>query len=124
MSQEFRFGLRVDGALAKILTACSISRVRSRVRPVSAGRLAAGPKCSARSRSQSKAPIWKCDDPNGFSRSPERPYLHYVIMRLPIGVADRLSYAASSSSGSFYFSPRVMMARAIRAILLAKDDSV
>ena len=26
----------------------------------------------------------KCDDPNGFSRSPDRPCLHYVIMSSPI----------------------------------------
>src|ERR1017187_9969774 len=25
-----------------------------------------------------------CDDPNGFSRSPERPCLHYVVMSSPI----------------------------------------
>src|SRR5476649_1055369 len=29
-----------------------------------------------------------CVDPSGFSRSPERPYLHYVVMPSPIGVAD------------------------------------
>src|SRR5215471_6992902 len=28
----------------------------------------------------------RCDDPNGFSRSPERPCLHYVVMSSPIGV--------------------------------------
>src|SRR6516165_4746402 len=27
-----------------------------------------------------------CDDPSGFSRSPERPYLHYVVMPSPIGL--------------------------------------
>ena len=27
----------------------------------------------------------KCDDPSGFSQSPERPYLHYVVMPSPIG---------------------------------------
>ena len=101
------------------LTACSNGRVRSRVRPVSA---AGWPLalCSARSGSQSKARTRKCDDPNGFSRSSERPYLHYVILPLPIGVSDRLSHATSSSSGSLYLSPRVMMAQAIRAILLAR----
>ena len=64
----------------------------------------------------------KCDDPSGFSRSPERPYLHYVVMPSPIGVADLtadLSHAASDSFGSLYLSPRTMMAQAIRAILLA-----
>ena len=26
----------------------------------------------------------KCVDPSGFSRSPERPYLHYVVVPSPI----------------------------------------
>ena len=58
----------------------------------------------------------------GFSRSPERPYLHYVVMPSPIGVADLSadpSHAGSNSFGSLYLSPRTMMAQAIRAILLA-----
>ena len=33
----------------------------------------------ARIGSQSKARIQRCDDPNGFSRSPVRPCLHYVV---------------------------------------------
>src|SRR6187200_369422 len=60
--------------------------------------------------------------PNGFSRSPERPYLHYVVMPSPIGIADLAGGArqvASDSFGSLYLSPRTMMAQAIRAILLA-----
>jgi hypothetical protein len=64
----------------------------------------------------------KCDDPNGFSRSPERPYLHYVVMPSPIGVADLsagVCHAASNNFGSLYLSPRTMMAQAMRAILLA-----
>src|SRR3979490_1019273 len=64
----------------------------------------------------------KCVDPNGLSRSPERPYLHYVVMPSPIGVADLsagVSHAASNSFGSLYLSPRTMMAQAIREILLA-----
>ena len=68
------------------------------------------------------AHFWKCDDPNGFSRSPERPYLHYVVMPSPIGVADLsagVCYAAINIVGSLYLSPRTMMAQAIRAILLA-----
>ena len=73
--------------------------------------------------SQTIARTWKkCVDPSGFSRSPERPYLHYVVMPSPIGVADLaagLPYAASDSFGSLYLSPRTMMAQAIRAILLA-----
>src|SRR5262245_60122748 len=54
------------------------------------------------------SPHSKCDDPNGFSRSPERPYLHYVVMPSPIGGADRSAptYAASNSVGSRYLSPR------------------
>ena len=38
------------------------------------------------------AHFWKCDDPNGFSRSPERPYLHYVVMPSPISVAGLSAY--------------------------------
>jgi hypothetical protein len=69
-----------------------------------------------------ESPHLKCDDPNGFSRSPERPYLHYVVMPSPIGGVPicPLPYAASNSAGSLYLSPRAMMAQAIRAILLAK----
>ena len=61
-------------------------------------------------------------DPSGFSRSPEQPYLHYVVMPSPIGIADLaagLFHAASDSFGSLYRSPRTMMAQAILAILLA-----
>ena len=29
-----------------------------------------------------ESPHLKCADPNGLSRSPERPYLHYVVMPL------------------------------------------
>src|SRR5689334_20461104 len=46
------------------------------------------PYCSARIGSQSLARTLKCADPNGLSRSPERPFLHYVVMPSPIGVAD------------------------------------
>jgi len=34
--------------------------------------------------SQSKTRTLKCADPNGFSRSPERPFLHYVVVSSPI----------------------------------------
>lgn len=68
-----------------------------------------------------ESPHLKCDDPNGFSRSPERPYLHYVVMPSPIGGTDQpAAYAASNSAGSRYLSPRAIIAHAIRAILLAK----
>src|SRR5262249_60968791 len=68
-----------------------------------------------------ESPHLKCDDPNGFSRSPERPYLHYVVMPSPILDADLpVAYAASNSVGALYRSPRAMTAHAIRAILLAK----
>src|SRR4249920_3426104 len=63
-----------------------------------------------------------CVDPSGLSRSPEQPYLHYVVMPSPIGVADLSAgarHAASNRFGSLYLSPRTMMAQAIRAILLA-----
>ena len=65
------------------------------------------------------SPHSKCDDPNGFSRSPERPYLHYVVMPSPIGGADRSAptYAASNSVGSRYLSPRAMIAHAIRDLV-------
>ena len=69
-----------------------------------------------------ESPHLKCADPNGLSRSPERPYLHYVVMPSPIGVADlpaELLHAAIDSFGSLYLSPLTMMAQAIRAILLA-----
>jgi hypothetical protein len=73
-------------------------------------------------RVPNKSAHLKCVDPSGFSRSPERPYLHYVVMPSPIGVADLaadLPHAASNNLGSLYLSPRTMMAQAIRAILLA-----
>jgi hypothetical protein len=60
-------------------------RVRSRVRPIECGRCSCWPQCSSRNGSQSKAGHLECDDPNGFSRSPERPHLHYVVMPSPIG---------------------------------------
>jgi hypothetical protein len=105
------------------LTFCSIGRVRSRVRPVDAAGMAAGPNALRGSGPKQKGALWyRCVDPSGFSRSPERPYLHYVVMPSPIGVANLafgLSHAASDSFGSLYFSPRTMMAQAIRAILLA-----
>src|SRR6202047_3814455 len=106
-----------------LLTFCSIGRVRSRVRPVDAAGMAAGPNALRGSGPKQKGALWyRCVDPSGFSRSPERPYLHYVVMPSPIGVANLafgLSHAASDSFGSLYFSPRTMMAQAIRAILLA-----
>src|SRR5262245_11337578 len=39
---------------------------------------------SARIGSQSKTRTLKCADPNGFSRSPDRPCLHYVVVSSPI----------------------------------------
>jgi hypothetical protein len=105
------------------LTFCSIGRVRSRVRPVSAAGMAAGPNALRGSGPKQTGALWKwCVDPNGFSRSPERPYLHYVVMPSPIDVtnpAAGLPHAASNSFGSLYLSLRTMMAQAIRAILLA-----
>jgi hypothetical protein len=68
------------------------------------------------------AHFWKCGDPNGFSRSAERPYLHYVVMPSPVGVAGLsagVCHAAIDNFGSLYLSPWTMMAQAIRAILLA-----
>jgi hypothetical protein len=63
-----------------------------------------------------------CVDPSGFSRSAGQPYLHYVVMPSPIGVADLAAgpaHAASDNFGSLYLSPRTTTAQAIRAILLA-----
>src|SRR5216684_2820662 len=60
----------------------------SRVRPVDAAGVAAGPNALRGSGpKQSRALSKKCVDPNGLCRSPERPYLHYVVMPSPIGVA-------------------------------------
>src|SRR5471030_1657530 len=85
--------------------------------------MAAGPNALRGSGPKQNHALWKrCVDPSGFSRSPERPYLHYVVMPSPIGVADLsagLPHAASDSFGSLYLSPRTIMAQAIRAILLA-----
>ena len=106
------------------LTFCSIGRVRSRVRPVDAAGMAAGPNALRGSGPKQTHALWKrCVDPSGFSRSPEQPYLHYVVMPSPIGVVAALSadlpHATSNSFGSLYLSFRTMMAQAIRAILLA-----
>ena len=63
-----------------------------------------------------------CVDPSGLSRSPEQPYLHYVVMPSPIGMADlpaNRPHAASASFGSLYLSPLTIIAQAIRAILFA-----
>ena len=46
--------------------------------------VAAGHNAFARIGSQSLARTLKCDDPNGFSRSLQRPCLHYVVMSSPI----------------------------------------
>jgi hypothetical protein len=85
--------------------------------------MAAGPNALRGSGPKQKRALFKaCVDPSGFSRSPEQPYLHYVVMPSPIcvaGLAAGLSHAASDSFGSLYLSPRTMMAQAIRAILLA-----
>ena len=105
------------------LTFCSIGQVRSRVRPVGAAGMAAGPNALRGSGpKQNGALVKACVDPSGLSRSPERPYLHYIVMPSPIGTADLsagVPHAASNSFGSLYLSPRTMMAQAIRAILLA-----
>ena len=85
--------------------------------------MAAGPNALRGSGPKQKRALKKaCVDPSGLSRSPEQPYLHYVVMPSPIGVADlpaSLLHAASGSFGSLYLSPPTMMAQAIRAILLA-----
>jgi hypothetical protein len=81
--------------------------------------MAAGPNALRGSGPKQTGALWKrCVDPSGFCRSPERPYLHYVVMPSPIGVADLaagLRYGAGNSCGSLYLSSRTMMAQAIRA---------
>ena len=85
--------------------------------------MAAGPNALRGSGPKQKRALLKaCVDPSGFSRSPERPYLHYVVMPSPIGIADlpaNRPHAASASFGSLYLSPPTMIAQAILAILLA-----
>src|SRR5262249_48275563 len=66
------------------LSCCSIGRVRSCVRPVLYGGEAAGHNALRGSGTNSKARIQRCADPNEFSRSPDRPCLHYVVMSSPI----------------------------------------
>jgi hypothetical protein len=62
----------------------------------------------------------KCDDPSGFSQSPERPYLHYVVMPSPIRRSlPSCRYYAGSNLRSLKRCPRTIMAQVIRAILLA-----
>lgn len=85
--------------------------------------MAAGPNALRGSGPKQKRALLKaCVDPSGLSRSPERPYLHYVVMPSPIGIADlpaNRPHAASASFGSLYLSPPTMIAQAILAILLA-----
>src|SRR4249920_2286334 len=84
------------------LTFCSIGRVRSRVRPVFAAGVAAGPNALRGSGPKQTHALWKrCVDPSGFSRSPERPYLHYVVMPSPIGVADLSAGARHADNNNF-----------------------
>jgi len=48
------------------------------------GSVAAGPNALRGSDPNRKRALLVCDDPNGLSRSPDRPYLHYVVMPSPI----------------------------------------
>src|SRR5215472_10070202 len=65
------------------LTCCSIGRVRSCVRPVCAAvKPLAIMLCAGRVPIRSSHS--RCADPSGFSRSPDRPCLHYVVMSSPI----------------------------------------
>ena len=52
-------------------------------------------------RVPSKARIQRCDDPNGFSRSPVRPCLHYVVMSSPIPSTLRFSIVHAVASRDF-----------------------
>src|SRR5262249_39760672 len=65
------------------LTCCSIGRVRSCVRPVCAALRRRGVVLCA-GRVPIRSSHSRCADPSGFSRSPDRPCLHYVVMSSPI----------------------------------------
>jgi hypothetical protein len=98
----------------EFLTFCSIGRVRSRVRPVCAAGMAAGPNALRGSGPKQNGALLGALTQAG-SPNPRK-------MPSPIDVADLsagVPYAASNSFGSLYLSPRTMMAQAIRAILLA-----
>jgi hypothetical protein len=89
------------------LTFCSIGRVRSRVRPVGAAGMAAGPNALRGSVPKQKRALNKrCVDPSGFSRSPE----HRAHRRGPIGAGvlggslSGLDMTANFSLGSRQFS--------------------
>jgi hypothetical protein len=87
------------------LTFCSVGRVRSRVRPVDAAGVAAGPNALRGSGLKQKRALLKmCVDPSGFSRSPERPYLHYVVMPSPIGVADLEHFPIAVNRGDSHWA--------------------
>src|SRR6516165_12272020 len=84
---EFVPALNIRRRLGKnFLSCCSIGRVRSCVRPVCAAVKPLAIMLCAERVPIVNAHFLKCDDPNGFSRSPDRPCLHYVVMSSPIGV--------------------------------------
>jgi hypothetical protein len=123
VARGVRFGSRVDGALARaFLTLVQIGRVRSRVRPVDAAGMAAGPNAlrgSGPNRkhafeyalTQAGSPDSRNDRICITSSCP----CQLVLPIYPLTVC----YAAINKVGSLYLSPRTIMAQAIRAILLA-----
>jgi hypothetical protein len=103
------------------LTFCSIGRVRSRVRPVTAAGMAAGPNALRGSGPNRKLALESALTQAG-SPDPRNDRICITSSCPRQFVADLaagLPHAASNSFGSLYLSPRTMMAQAIRAILLA-----
>ncbi len=80
-----RYGSCVDGSpLARVvLTLMQAGRVQSCVRPVDAVLITAGPNAIRGSGPNQKRALVKRPDPNGFSRPPVRPILHYLTFTLP-----------------------------------------
>jgi hypothetical protein len=97
--------------------------VRSRVRPVDAACMAAGPNALRGSGPNPTRAFEDALTPAGSPDPPERSCLHYVVVPSPIPY-DFLpavdSYAAGNNFGSLNRSPCTIMAQAIRAISLAK----
>jgi hypothetical protein len=99
-----------------------IGRVRSRVRPVDAAGLAAGPN-ALRGSGPNRKHAFEYALTQAGSPDPRNDRIcitsscprQLVLPELSAGVC----HAASDKFGSLYRSPRAMMAQAIRAILLA-----
>ena len=121
---DHTFGSRVDGALARtFLRRCSIGRVRLRVRPVCAARMAAGPNAL---RGSGPNPSHAFEDALTQAGSPD-PRNDRICITSSCPRQIRCSFlpvvdtyaAAGSNFDSLNRSPRTIMAHAMRAILLA-----